>query len=291
MWRFVQLSDPHLGSTQDVRSNNVLICSLMPEVIGCLRRDLEELAPDFIITTGDIVHEPTRDALFAARDLMDSLPFRHYPAGGDTDFREEASRGWFIEAFQADLPSCDTVYSFTHKGLHVCVLDPWWVWDDGTLCPYVVDLAQGRGWAVPPHQLAWLKDDLDSNKDLPTVVALHYPAIQVPAPTKWRRPGAAGTLQNGDLLKGLLAAHPQVKLVLAGHAHRHHIADEDGLTHVVTGALTEYPVEYRDIRVYADRIEVHTLGLSEDEFAARSLVQGGEWTGGEERDRRVVIPL
>jgi len=134
MWRFIHLTDVHLGSLIDGEWNNRFVCTMMPEVISCLRRDLAKLQPDFLLVTGDIVSQKSRDAAFASRDLLDSLHIPYYPTGGNHDFVSEHTRSLFLEVFGAHLPEGDTVYSFTHKGLHFCVLDPWWKWSDGTLC-------------------------------------------------------------------------------------------------------------------------------------------------------------
>ncbi len=108
------------------------------------------------------------EILDAARDYMESLGVPYYPMGGNHDFVLPESRDWFLEAFAHRLPKQDTVYSFTHKGLHFCVLDPWWVWGDDSLCPASeasvrenLDVSlNGARWAVPPHQFAWLEADL-----------------------------------------------------------------------------------------------------------------------------------
>ena len=299
LWRFVQVSDPHLGSQLDGRWNNHFICTMMPDVMRCLRRDLSRLKPDFILATGDLASDRTIDAMFAARDLMDSLGFPYYPMGGNHDFTSNETRAWFLDAFQHRLPVKDTVYSFTHKNLHFCVLDPWWVWQDNSLCPASErEIAEaqnrtlkGARWAVPPHQLAWLEDNLASHAHIATLVSLHYPAV--PIPIRMKRPGMqdGGCLENGSLLVDVLHRYPQVKAIVSGHVHMHFIEDLGGLMHVTTGALPEYPTEYRDFQVYDDRVEVFTCGLSDTSFAARSLIPGNEWTSGEPQDRTAVISL
>jgi 3',5'-cyclic AMP phosphodiesterase CpdA len=299
MWRFVQVTDPHLGSTTDGVWNNGFICTMMPDVMRCLRRDLAGIKPEFILATGDISSQQTRDAMFASRDLMDSLGFPYYPMGGNHDFVLEDSRKWFIEAFHAQLPTASTVYSFDHENLHFAVIDPWWKWSDDTLSEIseraIAEKMQtdlkGARWAVPPHQLEWLDEDLRANPNKPTIVATHYPAM--PIPDRMRRPGIqdSGALDNADDLIRVMKAHPQVKAVFSGHMHMHYITVDEGITHVVTGALPEYPTEYRDIEVYEDRIELYTRGLSDTSFASRSLIPGNEWTLGEPGDRRTTISL
>ena len=299
MWRFVHLSDTHLGSVVDGEWNNRFLCTMMPDVMNCLQGDLAALNPAFILVTGDIASQQTRDATFASRDWLDALGFPYYPMGGNHDFVLQESRDWFIEAFLDRLPGDDTVYSFTHKGIHFCVLDPWWKWTDDALVPFSETPGRasqavepfGARWAIPPHEFAWLEEDLQTHSGDPTIVALHYPAI--PIPKRLQREGLkdAGHLDNGDMLLDILSAHPQVKAVCTGHVHMHFIEKVNGLVHVSTGAMPEFPVEYRDVQVYEDRIEIHTCGLSDGSFALRSLIPGKEFTAGTKSDRTAVIPL
>lgn len=300
MWRFVHLSDPHLASQRDGEWNNRFLCSMMPDVMACLGEDLRDLGPDFALATGDIASKQTREATLEARDLMDGLGVPYYPMGGNHDFVLRDSRVWFLEAFAHRLPAPSTVYSFTHENLHFCVLDAWWLWGDGALSPVsersvaasLDNGLAGQRWAIPPEQFVWLENDLQLHAGLPTIVAAHYPAV--PIPDRMRRPGFnnGGCLENGDLLVALLKRHPQVKAIFSGHVHLHFIEDlGDGLTQVVTGALPEYPVEYRVVEVHGDRMEIATRGLSNPEFAKRSLIPGKDWTRGTEADRAVVIPF
>ncbi len=299
MWRFVQVSDPHLGSTRDGKWNNGFLCSMMPDVMRCLKRDLARIKPEFILATGDLASQQTRDATFAARDLMDSLGFPYYPMGGNHDFVVQDSREWFIEAFHAQLPAKRTWYSFDHKNLHFVVLDAWWMWSDDTLHDVSEKTVakmqhkhlKGARWALPPEQLAWLDEDLAAHRGLATIVSCHYPAIPIPA--RRRRPNMedAGNLENGGDIIAIMKRHPQVKAYVSGHVHMHFVETVEGVTHIATGALPEYPTEFREYLVHDDRIEVRTMGLSDTSFAARSLIPGNEWTSGEECDRQVAIPL
>ena len=299
MWRFVHLSDLHLASERDGEWNNRFLCSMMPSVMGCLSKDLCKLGADFVLATGDIVSNQTREAMFEARDLMDSLGVPYYPMGGNHDFVVPDSREWFLEAFAHCLPGEETLYSFTHKNLHFCILDAWWLWSDGTLSEVseasvsanLDESLEGARWIIPPHQFEWIEKDLRAHSEMSTVIAVHYPLVPIPA--RMRRPGLkdGGCLENGGALLDLLWKYAQVKVVFSGHVHMHFIESLGGLTQVVTGALPEYPTEYRDVRVYADRIEIETIGLSDPSFAARSLIEGKTWTSGDAEDRTATIAL
>lgn len=299
MWRFVHITDPHLGSYTNGIWNNRFLCTMMPDVMRCLKRDLAKLQPEFILATGDLASQPTRDAMFAARDFMDWLGFPYYPMGGNHDLVVEQSREWFLDAFRAHLPGHSLNYSFDHKNLHFCVLDPYWKWSDGSLHGYsenvqsdTMHTENGRPhWAIPEDQLAWLEQDLDRHASTLTIVACHYPAI--PIPERTAKPGMkdSGELDNGGELIAVLRRHPQVKALFSGHFHMNIIVEDEGFTHVITGALPEYPTEYREVLVYDDRLEITTLGLSDPSFAAESLIPGNGWTAGRAADRSATIPL
>lgn len=299
LWRFVQISDPHLGSDTDGQWNNGFICTMMPDVMRCLRKDLAVLNPDFILATGDISSHQTRDAMFASRDLMDSLGFPYYPMGGNHDFVLEDSRKWFMEAFHRQLPVKNTYYSFDHKGLHFSVLDPWWKWADDTLhlttepevAAHQEKHLKGARWELPPEQMEWLRDDLDSNADKVCLIANHFPVIDIP--DRLQRPGLrnSGCLENSAEVIELIRSRPQVKAVFSGHMHMHIIEPDEGFTHVITGSLPEYPTEYREICVFEDRLEITTRGLSDPSFAARSLIPGKDFTSGQPGDRKATVPF
>ncbi len=299
MWRFVHVSDTHLASQRDGIWNNRFLCTMMPEVMDCLGRDLKELDPEFILLTGDVVSSQTREAMMEARDEVERLGVPYYPMGGNHDFVLPESRNWFIEAFRDRLPRPQTYYSFTHKNLHFCVLDAWWMWSDGGLSEIseanvLRDLdtsLEGARWAIPPHILTWLDKDLRENSSTATVIAVHYPAV--PIPLRLHKPefNNGGCLENGDLLLDCLRSHPQVKAIFSGHVHINFVEQIGSITQVVTGALPEFPTEYRDIQVFDDRMEVRTCALSNKEFARRSLIAGMDWTAGDPQDRQVTIPL
>ncbi len=299
MWRFVHVTDPHLASKRDGIWNNRFLCTMMPEVMACLKRDLAALDPAFILLTGDIVSAQTREAMLEARDEVERLGIPYYPMGGNHDFVLRESREWFLEAFQHRLPRPCTYYSYTHENLHFCVLDAWWMWSDGALseiseASVARDLdtsLEGARWAVPPHVLDWLEKDLCAHPDLATVIAVHYPAVPIPQRLHTSDFNNGGCLENGGLLLECLRSHPQVKAIFSGHVHMHFAEELNGITQIVTGALPEFPTEYRDVQVYDDRMEIKTLGLSNPDFARRSLIAGKSWTAGGPQDREVIIPL
>ncbi len=299
MWRFVHLTDLHLASTRDGEWNNRFLCSMMGEVMTCLRADLQALQPDFLLITGDVVSTQTREAMLEARKILDPIGIPYYPMGGNHDFVLSESRAWFLEAFGDILPERRSYYTFAHKGLRFCVLDPWWRWPDGSLRPVAPQLAldemdesvKGLYWALPEEQMDWLEGVLAGDSATPTVVSVHYPVL--PTPARLLHPGFrdGGSLENGPEIEALFARHPQVRAVFTGHIHANFIEKSGLVTHVATGGMPEYPVEYRVIEVHEGRMEVETRGLSEPSFALRSLIPGRSYTSGTAQDRAAVIRL
>lgn len=299
MWRFVQITDTHLVSERNGVWNNKFLCSMMPEVMACLKKDLGRLAPDFLLVTGDIVSNHARDAVFQARDMLENLELPYFPLGGNHDFYSMESRGWFLEAYAHRLPTPNTVYTFVHKNLRFCVLDPWWVWRDGSMMPIAEPDVAGKQedelrdtrWALPPEQFVWLESVLNAFPSQPACIALHYPVLSLPEYFFRPEYKFAGALENGELLASVLERYPQVKVVFTGHAHTNAIVESGGVLYVSTSALPEYPVEFREVKVYADRLEISTHGLSDPAFAQRSLIPDREYISGRETDRNAEISL
>jgi 3',5'-cyclic AMP phosphodiesterase CpdA len=182
-------------------------------------------------------------------------------------------------------------YSFTHKEIHFCVLDPWWEWQDGSLMPFSDGHDAAPEWRIPPEQYDWLEADLTEHAGEATIIALHPPAILPENEALQESMARYGMLKNTHQFIRFLSAHAQVKLLLSGNVHAHYIARKQGLTQVVTGSLTEYPVEFRDVHVHEDRFEIQTRGLSNAAYASQSQARAAEWARGSERDRYAVIPF
>jgi hypothetical protein len=139
--------------------------------------------------------------------------------------------------------------------------------------------------------MGWLSGVLSQDSGTPTVIATHYPVVATPARLRRQDFRDGGSLENGAALMALLGRHNQVRAVLAGHVHANYIETQGVVTHVTTGSMPEYPVEYRVIEVHEDRMEVQTRGLSDPSFAQRSLIPGREYTAGTAVDRTAIIPL
>ncbi|NLN92338.1 MAG: hypothetical protein GX130_03385 [Candidatus Hydrogenedens sp.] len=299
MWRFVHITDLHLASSRDGVWNNGFLCSMMPEVMDCLRDDLQKINPDFLLLSGDIVSNTTRESVFQARDMVESLGFPYYPLGGNHDCYSRESRQWFLDAYAHRLPNKKTWYSFTHKQTGFYALDPWWMHPDGSLSPSAEKKAEAMQqfnlnnmrWALPKEQLLWLEEELASATEESVCIATHYPMLSVPDRLLQLGFKNAGSLENGKVIAEKIADFPKVRLVLSGHVHANTIQPYKGVYHVTTSSLPEYPVEFRVIEVHDDQWKITTQKLSDPSFAQRSLLAGHDFTAGLPEDRKLSIKI
>jgi len=114
----------------------------------------------------------------------------------------------------------------------------------------------------------WIRQDLDRNRDKPTIVALHEP-VHPP------------TFLDAPRLRELLDRHPQVVAVLQGHLHRDWEFHRRGTTYLVAPSLgSPRSPAMKLVHVYPDRLVVRIISDSQ--------ANGGfEMTG---RGQRIEIP-
>ena len=156
--------------------------------------------PDAVVMTGDLVDYGRPDEYALLRDLLAPLVMPLYLLPGNHD-----ERGALRDAFpdHAYLLQCEPFiqYAIEDHPLRLVALD--------TVVP-----RQGGG-ELCAERLGWLDRTLAARPDRPTVVALHHP----PFVTGIGHMDRVG-LKNSEGLRAVIARHPQVERVIAGHLHR-----------------------------------------------------------------------
>jgi len=82
-----------------------------------------------------------------------------------------------------------------------------------------------EGGSLDGGRIEWLDATLAADAATPTVVALHHPPLRTEIPT-FERIGLAP--ESGAALAAVVARHPQVARIVAGHVHRTIVAELAG---------------------------------------------------------------
>jgi 3',5'-cyclic AMP phosphodiesterase CpdA len=189
----VQLSDPHLGATWTEGG----AAGPLAETVDWIRAHGPE--PDAVLVSGDLADHATDEEYEQVRALLEPLAAPVHVLPGNHDDRA-ALRRHFDLSGTGDEP----VQEATDLGpLRLVALDSTRPAAD----PGELDRAR----------LAWLETALAADPDRPTLLALHHPPLVtgVPAWDELLFPPAERLA-----LAAVVAAHPQVRRIVAGHLHR-----------------------------------------------------------------------
>ncbi len=207
-------------------------------------------APEFILCGGDLTQELPALGLDAAGKHLDhflslwkahtSLPTRwmlgnHDIAGTKVAGAPRDDPRFGEGLFRQRLGLTHSYYSFDAGGWHFVVLDD-----------VVFDAEGGYVGNFNPKQIAFLRDDLAANRDKPTVIGCHIPAVSVvPAMASLAKkfvgsfhlPTSIVTQDTKLFLDTIKSSGAQVKLVLSGHLHHLEQTDVDGIRFINSGAV------------------------------------------------------
>jgi 3',5'-cyclic AMP phosphodiesterase CpdA len=196
--RILQLSDPHVRVPGDLLSGRVETLPYLERAISAVERFRPR--PDVVLITGDIVDLGTAEEYPLARTALERLTLPTFLLPGNHDERGgccEFLGGWLGEVRADDC----LAYVIDQYPVRLIALD--------SVVP-----ARGVG-KLGGGQLEWLGGQLAAGPDRPTLIALHHPPFEVGIGFMDRL-----GLTDRDELARLIAAHPQVIGVVAGHVHR-----------------------------------------------------------------------
>jgi 3',5'-cyclic-AMP phosphodiesterase len=189
----VQLSDPHLGADW-ADGDPVAGLAAAVESVRAIRP-----APDAVLVSGDLADSAADAEYERVRELLAPLGAPVYPLPGNHDDRWRLRRHFGLPGADAD----PVRYAVDLGPLQLVVLDSTIPGEDSG--------------ALDGEQLDWLEGVLAASPGRPTVLALHHPPILTGIPA-WDAIGLAATSRQA--LGEVVAGHPQVRRIVAGHVHR-----------------------------------------------------------------------
>ena len=195
----IQFSDPHLGADWGGPDPERSLAAAVERV-----RELR-VEPAGVLVTGDLAEEASREACARLAELVAPLAAPVSVLPGNHDDRELLRRGFALPG-DRDEP---ILYSARVGSLRLLALDTIIPGDDGG--------------EIGEAGLAWLDAELEAAPDAPTLVAMHHPPIPTGIPA-FDEIGLA----DRDEFAAIVARHPQVLRIAAGHVHRVIAGDAGG---------------------------------------------------------------
>jgi len=208
-----------------------------------LSRTLDQLVrrqspPDLVIQIGDIVDgtgqtpEEARADLAKAVSLFDAGGLRWTWIPGNHDVLACGGKTHLMPYLRRPRPYGELVFG-----------------DDVVL---LLDSALRQAYGrIDAEQQAWLEERLEAHRDRRVFVFLHH-VFDFSVEYEMY-------LENAEVIRPILCGSPAVKAIFMGHAHAHQIVSNNGVHEIVTGALTSWPLLFRDVEIDADSMRVRSV--------------------------------
>jgi len=243
-FRFVHLSDSHCAHAAENpplrfpfdphRKDLVRSFELLEAAV---RQINEQVRPDFVVFTGDVVDRGNDvRSLRRAKSILERLTCPWHVVIGDHDSRE----AW-AQVFGPGRRN----YTFRHGGWRFVA----------------VDSSPGR---VDAGSLAWLRRELAAETTGPTALLIHRPLVlpkgyALAADALYR---TRLLLDNAAEVRRLVAQHPAVRAVFAGHCHVPIQWRSGRVAHFVAPALVAFGHHFAvvEVRGRAVRATYHRVG-------------------------------
>ncbi|MGZ4298233.1 MAG: phosphodiesterase [Solirubrobacteraceae bacterium] len=199
----LQITDTHIGGDWDGEDPIAGLRAVVDDVLRLPDR------PDAVVLTGDLTEHGAAVEYATVRELTAAIPAPLHVLCGNHDDRAAIRTAFGLPGDGAE----PVRYAVDLGALRLVALD--------TTIP-------GRdGGALDAEHLQWLDAELRRSARAPTVLAMHHPPLATGV-AAWDAIGLAP--RDRAALGRVLAGHPQVKRVVAGHVHQ-----------TITGELSRRP--------------------------------------------------
>ncbi len=228
-----------------------------------LIEQLNEFDPAFVIHGGDIVcggqsfymsAEEYVEALNTAHLLGEQLnaPCYYIPGNHDLD-PETGSKLSYLERFGINGRGST---SFVKENIRFILIDAQEVPEDLT-----------HGY-VSTNQLAWIEREMKKSADYGQEI--FFFSHQLPFPNVEFQGIGSRIANSAEILEIAAPFEKQILGFFCGHQHLNRVFREQGMLCIVTSGIICYPMMWRQVFVYPDRIEVKSVPVDLPEVLAES---------------------
>lgn len=199
--RILQISDFHLRGDGKLSFQVVDTASFLKSTKAHLEHvfALDGQKPDMIVVTGDIADSGDEKAYLMVYEALSSFNVPVYAVPGNHDRRDRMVRilkGWTIPNPQTAPFLCYAVQTEEARVLFLDTLNP-----------------GSHAGHMREAELAWLDNELQSNKNVPTLIFMHHP------PFITGLPAMDEPFENREQMRTVLMKAPWARLC-CGHMHR-----------------------------------------------------------------------
>lgn len=190
-----QLSDLHLGAAWE----GVEALPRLERVIDAIQALPNEV--DAVLASGDLADDASEQSYRLARQALERLGVPVYPLPGNHD-----DRARLREVYELPGTGEEPInYSAVVGELRLVVVD--------SIVP-----GQDPG-ALAEERLRWLDDELSQDPRRPTIVAMHHAPLATGI-REWDEINWEDSRRAREELGAVVARHPQLRAIVAGHLHR-----------------------------------------------------------------------
>lgn len=228
-----------------------------------LIEQINEFDPEFVIHGGDIVcggqsfdmsAEEYVEALNTAHLLGKRLnaPCYYIPGNHDLD-PETGSKVSYLERFGINGRGST---SFVKENIRFILIDAQEVPEDLT-----------HGY-VSTNQLAWIEREMKKSADYGEEI--FFFSHQLPFPNVEFQGVGSRIANSAEILEIAAPFEKQILGFFCGHQHLNRVFREQGMLCIITSGIICYPMMWRQVFVYPDRIEVKSVPVDLPEVLAES---------------------
>ncbi len=285
-FKFAFITDTHLypnatqnfaGGLQQQKNSLALYEKLIEQ--------LNAFDPAFVIHGGDIVcggnsfdmsAEEYVAALHTAQLLGERLnvPCYYIPGNHDLD-PETGSKTSYLRHFGINGMGST---SFVKENIRFILLDAQEVPEDVT-----------HGY-VSTNQLAWVERELKKAADYGDEI--FFFSHQLPFPNVEFQGMGSRIANSAEILEIVAPFEKQILGFFCGHQHLNRVFREQGMLCIITAGIICYPMMWRQVHVFPDRIEVKSIPVDLPEVLAESEAVNPDnnlYLSGRPRDREFTI--